>query len=459
MSDGAGDANAKESSMRREPTRASATALVVAIASLLTTLSVAMSGLDWPGGVGERAAARDAARTGPAAIVAPPAALLQTDDGADGLQETLIQAVLEELPPPPAFIRLVRITLEPGASVPLHTHPGPEFGWMEAGTITIRVEAPAVIAPAATSGTPQPAQVAPVGQEFELRPGDQIVYPANVPFTFANTGQEPAAMLTAVVLPAGSGSPPGSLWVEGTPGPEAMRGVASEILGDAVALGWPTPPLALVVDRLALGPGEAIPARTGPVLLSVEVGRFGFSLVDGQFQVSRGDSGPVPNATPGAAYSLGPGDAVFFPGGMTEVPRPGTDGVLVLLRLSILSAAPAGQVATPAASGTPVAELPPLAATATIAAPPGENATETGTTGDPGAFPPGAAVVVTAAGVRLRGAPSTGAGVVAELDLGQPLVVAGPAVEGDGIVWYPVRAADDAAITGFIAEGFLAAAP
>jgi hypothetical protein len=110
-----------------------------------------------------------------------------------------------------------------------------------------------VVAPATAGGTPQPAQVAPVGEAFALRPGDQIVYPAAVPFTFANQGQEPARMLTAVVLPAGSGSPPSSSWVEGTPAAEAMAGVSSEILGDAVAPGWPRPPLRLVVDRLALG--------------------------------------------------------------------------------------------------------------------------------------------------------------------------------------------------------------
>ena len=71
-------------------------------------------------------------------------------------------------------------------------------------------------------------------------------------------------------------------------------------------------------------------------MLAVELGRFGFSLVEGQFQVSRGNSGPNPDATPGAFYSLQPGDAVFFPAGINAVPREEDDGVLAVLRLSVL---------------------------------------------------------------------------------------------------------------------------
>ena len=44
--------------------------------------------------------------------------------------EVLLKVDLEAkaLPAPPAFMRLVRITLEPGATSPEHTHPGPESG-------------------------------------------------------------------------------------------------------------------------------------------------------------------------------------------------------------------------------------------------------------------------------------------------------------------------------------------
>ena len=45
---------------------------------------------------------------------------------------------------------------------------------------------------------------------------------------------------------------------------------------------------------------------------------------------------------------------------------------------------------------------------------------------------------------------------MAELDEGREVLVVGPAVEGDGIRWYPVQATDDPAVAGFIAEQFLA---
>jgi quercetin dioxygenase-like cupin family protein len=383
-----------------------------------------------------------------------------TPAGADEapIRENLFQAILEELPAAPAFIRIVRITLQPGATVPLHTHPGPEFGRVENGVMTVRVEGEVVIAQATVAGTPQAPRVPPIGQEFDLVAGDQIVYPSGVPFSFSNLTLDPVSVITAVILPAGSGSPPGSEWIDGTPGPEAMAGVTSQILGDAVAPGWPEPPFAIVLDRLVLAPGEAIPARGGPVILAIELGRFGFALVDGQFQLSRGNSGPLAVATPGVPYILSPGDAVFFPGGMNEVPRPEADGVLVLVRFSIVNAeglipgpAPAGQpTAAPAATEAAAAPATPTPAQPAAAAP-----TETPA---PAGAPAGTAVI-NEAGVRLRDSPSTTGAVVAELGAGREVIITGEAVEGDGIRWFPIQAADDPAVTGFVAENFLDLAP
>ncbi len=363
-------------------------------------------------------------------------------DGAPAspLREVLFQAALEELPQPPAVIRLVRITLEPGASVPLHTHPGPEFGRVESGTLTVLVDGEAVIAEGGDGDTPQQARVPPVGEAFDLTAGDQIVYPSDVPFGFANRGQETTSVLAALIVPAGSGRPPASSWVDGTPTPDALTGVSSQILGDAVAIQWPANPHLVVLDRLALAPGQSIPGRGGPVLLAVESGRFGFALVDGQFQVTRGASGLEANATPGTEYRLSPGDAVFFPGGMREVPRAEDQGLLVLVRLSVLPvAAPAPGAGTPATAATE----PALRPTATAVA-------------EAGGLAVGATALVTEAGVRLRGGPSTSAEVVAELESGQEVVIAGPAEEGDGIVWYPVEAVDDPAVAGYVAVEFLA---
>ena len=144
-----------------------------------------------------------------------------------------------------------------------------------------------------------------------------------------------------------------------------------------------------------------------------------------------------PNATPGTEYRLNPGNAVFFPGGITEVPRPNDGGLLVLIRLSVLSAADGSTTTMPPAGDA--ADAPPAESSAA--------------SGDH--FAVGARALVTEAGVRLRGSPSTTAEVVAELQAGREVVVAGPPEEGDGIVWYPVQAADDSEVMGYIAQEFL----
>jgi quercetin dioxygenase-like cupin family protein len=391
------------------------------------------------------------------------------------IRENLFQAILGELPPAPAFIRIVRITLQPGASVPMHTHPGPEFGRVENGVLTVRVEGDVVIAQATVSGTPQAPRVPPVGQEFDLVTGDQIVYPAGVPFSFANRTPDPVSVITAIVLPAGSGRPPGSEWVDGTPAADAMAGVTSEILGDAVAPGWPQPPFAVILDRLVLAPGEPIPARGGPVILSIELGRFGFALVDGQFQLSRGNSGPLAVATPGAPYVLSPGDAVFFPGGMNEVPRPESDGVLVLVRLSVLNASGMvpDQAIVPQADATQPTEGVPAATQAPVTDRPegAPAAAPTQAAAAPTAAPPAAPAptqvpaagagtgVINQAGVRLRSTPSATGDVVAELNQGREVLVTGPAVEGDGLQWLPIQAVDDSAVAGFVVADFVDVAP
>ena len=129
----------------------------------------------------------------------------------------LVQAVLQELPANPALIRVIRLVLQPGASVPLHSHPGPEFGWVESGVLTVGVEGEVVIAQGTIAGTPQPPRVPPIGQDFDLLPGHQIIYPAGVPLSLSNRTADPVSVITAIILPASPGSPPSSEWLEGIP--------------------------------------------------------------------------------------------------------------------------------------------------------------------------------------------------------------------------------------------------
>jgi quercetin dioxygenase-like cupin family protein len=57
-------------------------------------------------------------------LVGPARAAQETDGASLTIDATLDAG---SYPVAPAFVRLLRITLEPGASSPLHTHPGPEI--------------------------------------------------------------------------------------------------------------------------------------------------------------------------------------------------------------------------------------------------------------------------------------------------------------------------------------------
>ncbi len=388
--------------------------------------------------------------------------------GEEGL---LLFALVNRVPAEPALLRLLRIVLRPGATSPLHVHPGPEVGVVESGVSTVLVEGPSDLLPAGRT-KPIPA---PEGEAFEMERGDQIVYREESPQQFTNAGDDDTVILSVVVLPAGSQHPPGLTWVNGTPGPNALAGVTSSVLGDGVASQLPDGPAAIVVERLVLDPGENIPATDVPTLLSVEDGKFDFTTVEGDTQVSRNATpGPQPAAEIGEEFSLAPGDAAFFPGGIVEVERPDADGRLSLLRLTIV-AVPSGDAGTSTASpvASPIAGTAPAQGPSVIEiiaapepAPPAtedvesgestgaaEDATEPAT--DDGTLGIGDDVVINETEVRLRDAPTTDSSIVTGLDQGAEFTITDGPVEADGIIWYAIQSNIDPAVVGWVAGDFL----
>jgi hypothetical protein len=373
--------------------------------------------------------------------------------------EVVLQVPLDKgvLPVAPAFVRLLRINLEPGASSPLHTHPGPEIARIESGTLAVRVNGKALLWSATTEGTPTPVAEPPQNEEFRMRRGDTLLYFPETQMTFRNPGTRPTKVLTVVVLPAGHQHPPGITYIGGQPTADAFKGVTPEILGDGVATTLPAGPAILTVERMKLGPGQAIPAYNGPVLISVSRGVLDFTVVDGRVQISRtANPGPQPEATPGTAFSLAEGDAAFFPLGMKEAPRSEQDGEIVLLRLTI---APGEGEPTPTPAATGAGEIaistPSAPAPTATTAPAATEAAEPTATQQAGKFQVGDTVTVTEDGVNLRSAPSTDADVVTVLAAGQTLTITGPAETGGDYTWWPVQDVGDPTLSGYVAEDFL----
>lgn len=337
-------------------------------------------------------------------------------------RDILLQATIAELPTAEVNLELIRITLAPGAASPPHTHPGPEFGIIESGTLTVLVEAPALLLPAA-GDTTEASATTPVGEEFTLERGDRIAWPAGTTLTFRNAGDEPVSLLAITVLPAGEEAPPGVAWAEGTPTAEDETGVTSERLGGAVVGDLPAGPVAVTLERLALSPGDQISGYPGPVLIAVEVGAINGSVVEGVVELDQPDAASAEaNATPSAGFAVSEGEALFFPEGMSETPPLSGDGSLILLRLGII-------------------ELPE-SVTAPVEALPGIDV--------------GGTVTVTNSDVNLRSAPSLEGEPIAALQQGQVLMVTGPAVQADGFVWLPVSDPTDPNLIGFVAADFLA---
>jgi len=259
-----------------------------------------------------------------------------------------------------------------------------------------------------------------------------------------------------VILPAGSDAPPGLTWVGGTPGPNALAGLTSEILGDGVASQLPTGQTAISIDRLILEPGESIPVSDVPTMLSLEDGRFDFTAVSGETQVSRtATPGPQDAAAPDEEFSLAAGDAAFFPTGMEEVERPESDGQVTMLRMTITEIPTGDAAASPVAS--PVAEDGAEQAVIEIteAPEPTPAPTQAAETADDGVFGIGDVVAVNEVDVRLRDAPTVDSNIVTGLDQGAEFTITDGPLEADGFVWFAVESTVDPGIVGWIAADFI----
>ena len=365
---------------------------------------------------------------------------------------SLMATTIDEMPAAPLTVRLLRITLQPGASVPMHVHPGPEFDRVESGTLTVKSKGTALVFRSA-DGDPEDL----TDDSTTLNPDEWILFPATVGMNFTNESDQPLNLLSAVVLPVGADAPESITYVDGTPASDAFEGVSFTVLGDGLITELPAGAADISIDKLTIPAGQDLPAAAGPVMYSRVTGDLSFTVDTGAVQVSRTASpGLQPDAIPGQQFTLATGDAAFFPAGVEATSRTDAPGELVVFRLEIEPAtAVTGEPAVIRAgsSGSTASSATPAAGTS---ATPAASATVAGT------WQPGTIVHTTTDGVNMRAEPSTSADVVNQLNADIELeVVEGPQ-DSDGETWYQVRLTStdsegDWAI-GWIAKSFLAAA-
>lgn len=339
---------------------------------------------------------------------------------------TIMSAQIEQLPQAPFTVRMLRITLQPGSITPMHTHHGPEIDLVESGEVTIRSQGDAPVTRA--DGTEEVSS----GDEVTLVTGDMVHFPAEIGMFFENTGDAPAVMLSAVLIPVGPDFINERItWLEGEPN---LEGVSYQKLGDGLMQDLEQQPAEWVVTNAVLPAGFEVPALAGVSMVTPVEGNYSFTIDAGQVQVTRGDSTMLqPNAVLGTSFSLGDADAAFFPNGVTATPRTEEANPLTLLMMDIIPAN--GAAAAPA-------ELTFSAGDGTVA----------GGSTEP---QPGQIVTTTDDNVNLRAEPSVNGEIVDQLAAGVELEVIGGPTEADDYVWYQVRVTSEGGSEGWAVADFL----
>jgi len=338
---------------------------------------------------------------------------------------------LDAFPTAPVSVRLLRITLEPGASSPMHTHPGPEFDLVESGTLTVNSTGEADL----VRGGGEPVAAELTGEQ--LGPGDLVVFPAGTGMNLVNASDEPVVILSAVFHPVSEGVPQTS-YTDGVPEAAAFEGVSFVVLGDGIIQTFPDGAATIALESIEIPAGSDLPGSAGAALYSLVDGNFAFAVQAGDVQVSRTDSpGLRPNAAPQQEFTLATADAAFFPGGVAVATRTAQDAPLSLLRLSAEPASPL--------SNAP-AEIVFLEAVADSAV------DETVFT----EIAVGAPVVTNTGSVNLRAEPSLAGEAVDQLDEGVELTVIGGPEEADDFTWWQVEVTgSEGTVQGWLAADFI----
>lgn len=356
---------------------------------------------------------------------------------------TLMQARFDEFVPAPMTVRMLRITVDPGASTPMHTHPGPEFDLIESGTLTIRTEGDATITRA--NGDTESA----TAEDQALDTGDWILYPAGTGMYYENTSDEPVVLLSAVLLPVGTDFPESITYTDGQPTSKDFDGVSFNVLGDGLVQNMPKGGATVTISSVDLPAGTPLPAAEGVAMYSAVEGNYSFIVDSGAVQVSRSKLQALqPNAVTGEEFTLEPGDAAFFPAGVTETSRADEAEPLEILALSVDFDEPldrdaatltftSGRGATGDATGGAEAEATPEEENDVI----------------------GAIVTTNADDLNLRAEPSTEADVVDQLAAGIELEIVGGPVEADGFTWYEVEVTAEGGNSGWVVADFLDGIP
>ncbi|MDQ4044670.1 MAG: SH3 domain-containing protein [Chloroflexota bacterium] len=351
----------------------------------------------------------------------------------DMLGDVLMSYEFAEMPQAPMTARMLRITLAPGASVPMHTHPGIEFDYVESGTLTVATDGTIV--------TSIDGQQSETTETQTLPEGSWVMFPPETGMSLRNEGDEDVVLLSAVLLSVGNDVESTITYTEGEPTDADFEGVSFVVLGDGLIQQFPDGPATVAVDRLSVDAGEPVPGFGGVAMLSKESGSLAFEAIEGAVQVTRTDNPQLqPNAIPGQEFELNDNDAAFFSAGYETIQRPESQDELTLVRLLVL---PEGDLAADPAVVTALATE--------AAATDDEEATDTGD-----GLGVGAIVALNIDAVNIRAEATTDSEIVDTFPAGTQFEITGGPVEGEDYIWYPVQGVGDlSSVEGWLVTEFM----
>jgi quercetin dioxygenase-like cupin family protein len=97
---------------------------------------------------------------------------------------------------------LYRLTFAPGATLSGgDADPSIALALVEAGSLTVTIDAPIAITRGGDAGTPE---VVEAGTEFTAEAGDYLVIPPLVAGEYRNDGPEEASVVVAAIMPSGT---------------------------------------------------------------------------------------------------------------------------------------------------------------------------------------------------------------------------------------------------------------
>lgn len=131
----------------------------------------------------------------------------QEHAGHDPFEGATVEALSSFVPPqaPEHALMLLRITLEPGAEIPAHGHPGAVALTVQSGTFATNfTRGSGQITRAAAAGAEAQVEEAATGADVVLEAGDSLTYNGEeASHTMANGGEEPVVLLIAALLASG----------------------------------------------------------------------------------------------------------------------------------------------------------------------------------------------------------------------------------------------------------------